>query len=76
MLNLQYDLLGKRIIPQPNCKCGNIPFFDITEFYVRFSKNWPVVKVLEADNWREEVLGQVTENGKPSFVFDIDSLSN
>lgn len=62
---------GKHIFKLPMCQCGNIPLFDITEYYVRFVINWPLIKVSNPENWHKEVLRQIAKNGKPSHMVDI-----
>lgn len=59
---------GKSIIPLPSCKCGNIPFFDVTEHHVRFAINWEFVKVDSKNNWQKQVLNQIEQCGKPKAV--------
>lgn len=64
-----YYKKGKPINPQPKCNCGNIPFFDITENYVRFAISWPLIKVDSKNNWKTTTLAEIKANGKPKHVF-------
>tara|TARA_R110000764_G_scaffold211319_2_gene297383 strand:+ start:432 stop:749 length:318 start_codon:yes stop_codon:yes gene_type:complete len=55
------------------CSCGNISFFDITPDYVRFSVNWPLVYVDSADEWKDAILFQITNNGEPLKYQNLSS---
>lgn len=59
---------GPRIIPQPSCKCGNILFFDITPDYVRSCIDWPFIKVEDENNWKEIVLKEIEQFGRPKHL--------
>lgn len=59
---------GESIIPLPSCKCGNIPFFDVTVHQVRCSVSWEYVKVDCKNNWQHVVLEQIKQFGKPKHV--------
>lgn len=60
--------VGRHIHPQPKCKCGNIIFFDITPYYVRIGVDWPFIKVEDENNWKEIVLKELEQFGRPKYL--------
>lgn len=61
---------GKHIYPLPKCKCGNISFFDISEIQVRIGVQWPYVHIGSKKDWKNTILNEITENGKPKRYFE------
>lgn len=66
---------GNRIVPYPICSCGNLQF-DITQHYVKYAINWPLVGSNSKDNWKEEILSQIKSNGKPNHVENLSGDNN
>ncbi len=62
--------VGKPILPQPKCKCGNISFFDITPHYVRIGINWLFLKVENKNNWKEITLNEIKKYGEPQNLVE------
>lgn len=60
--------VGFKIIPLPSCACGNVIYFDIDFNQVQGSVNWPFIMVNDEINWKEIVLKEIEEFGKPKNI--------